>query len=158
MATPAIAPVNASGNTTSSALPTVDWASGLSKRRSVSARSNRREAAWTTATRWLLMASCLNGQRRGQVSGKVGISGSFQRVRDPRSPFVVDGQQFPGTGGGAVRRHLLEGHRAGVGAEDPLVEDVQLPPAEDRPQGSGGPPGCGWRRASAAALALAFTA
>jgi len=104
------------------------------------------------------MASSFNGQRGGLVSGKVGISGSFQHVRDPGSPFVVDGQQFPGAGGGAVRRHPQEGHRAGVGAEELLVEDVQLPPAEDRPQGSGGPPGCGWRRASAAALALAFTA
>src|SRR5580704_3080400 len=81
-----------------------------------------------------LVTSSFNGQRGGQVPGQVGISGSFQDVRDPRSPFVVDGEQFPDTGGGPVRRYLPEGHCAGVRAEEPLVEDVQFPPADNRPQ------------------------
>jgi len=42
--------------------------------------ANRREAAWTTAMRWLFMASSLNGQRRGQVPGKAGIGRTFQHV------------------------------------------------------------------------------
>src|SRR5215471_9553950 len=93
--------------------------------------SHVRRSAQTAVIRALVRA---RGDSLREIPVKVGTARMLQHMCDPCAPFVVDRPQLPDTGRRAICWHSLQVCGAQRGTQQPVVHDVEFPPADEDPQ------------------------